>query len=163
MKMRHVLVVLLVLGLSTALWAQGEGGDSPLCTDSRSFWDKGCTTDSNCPPTDASCTVYNFTPACTGDYIIDAWTACTGTNCGHCRSCVAVYDATFMLARCVSDNCPDACTRTCGTVHLTAGHSYTVRVCLSPCPGFGDCATCSDTYGCMAWGCLRYGQAAPCW
>ncbi len=160
--MKYLLLVVVLLVASAAIWAQGDGG-SPSCCDSKSFSDRGCTTDSDCPPSDASCTLYGFTPACTGDYYLDAWTVCTGTNCGHCRSCVIVYDDTFILARCVSDGCPSSCTHTCGTVRLTAGHPYTVRVCLSPCPGSGNCTTCSDTYGCVAWGCLRFGQTLPCW
>ena len=161
MKARHVLAIM--LALSTALWAQGQ---QPDCAETKTFWDQGCSTDTNCPPSDRnSCTRYSFTPACTGNYDLDCWVVCTGINCFHCKSCVVIYDDVFELAHCTTDSCNISfdCNHTAGSVALTAGHPYTVYVCLMPCPNTGDCDHCTSANGCEAWGCLRLGRILPCW
>jgi hypothetical protein len=161
--MKVTLLAVALVTVSTVLWAQGE---QPDCSETRTFTDKGCSAETGCPPTGGGCTGYDFTPACSGNYILDVWTTCGGTFCQHCMSCVTVWDGFTQLAACTSDSCQYSdCNHQCGGVSLTSGHTYTVKVCLSRCPGSdADCTACgAEASRCEAWGCLRLGRTAPCW
>jgi hypothetical protein len=158
--LRKFFGLIMVLGLSSALWAQGE---QPDCGESRTFEDKGCSNDPNCPPDSwTSCTSYHFTAGCTGNYNVDCWTTCPDHDCNHCRVCFAISDPTF-LTICTTNNCQNNCTSTDPfTVYLISGQTYTVRVCLSICQDQADCSYCPGSE-CYAYGCLRIGQTAPCY
>ena len=154
-------IVVLMFSLAAILataWAD--------CSETQTFCDTGCTDDPNCPPS-SGCTVTNFTPACTGYYIVDAWTQCSDgeVNCDHCMACVQISQGLTLLT-CSTPTCKNHtgdCCRTCGTVYLTANTTYQVKVCLSYCPdGDPDCSTCG-TSDCVACACLRIGvTAGPC-
>ncbi len=156
-KAKYVLTLLAIVALIGTAWAQGDG-DSPNCNYAKSWSDRDCSNDVNCPPSGTTgCSHYDFTAGCTGTYALRAWTACTTANCEHCQSCVVIYDDTFELAHCVSNGA--TCSANC-TVNLIQGHPYRAVVCLSVNPNLGE--NCSESCGaawsdCLAWGCIRYG------
>jgi hypothetical protein len=159
--MKTGFLVFITLMLSAVTWGQGE---SPLCTDRVTGTDTGCTGPHNCVSQDG-CTSYNFTAACTGTYFIDAWvTDCTtNSSCKNCGSCVNIYKSGEWRANCHTSACPNGCEYKCdgqSGVNLLAGTQYTMTVCLIQCGG-GECSTCGQ--GCVAHGCVRYGQAATCY
>jgi hypothetical protein len=162
-QLAYVLFALLVVSQYDIAWAQGEGLD---CTEEVAFVDTGCTSYEGCPPSTAvSCTSADFTPSCSGDYTLDAWTVCNETSPGHCQCCVVVRDGANILRACKTDGCPTDYDKTCGTVRLSQGHTYQVTVCLTQCPmSDADCTTCGNPqYACKAWACLRIGETAPCY
>jgi hypothetical protein len=163
--MKVTLCLVLTLTLTCTLPAT-----TPPCHETATFSDTGCSESTDCPITSGTgCTTTSFTALCTCDYALDAWTTCEETNCAHCMSCVAVYEGGTLLATCQTTGCSgghQGCCRTCGSVALTAGHTYTVTVCLSHCPpGDATCTTCGDPqYNCKAWACLRCETtSAPCY
>ena len=163
--MKLMLVSIMVLLLSTALLAQGEGGgeDDP-CSDFISGTDTGCM-NQNCNSTNG-CTSYTFTAACSGIYNFDVWTTCTSGNCYSCRACAMVYkDGQLVGSNCHAANCmPDAgkqCTYHC-TITLAADIEYQLWVCLEHCPFDGNnCDDCDAS--CTAHACLNVGRITPCW
>jgi hypothetical protein len=162
--MKATLCLVLTLTLTCTLPAT-----TPPCHETATFEDTGCSTNMNCPPTGGTgCTSTSFTPQCNCSYVLDVWTTCVTTNCAHCMSCALVQDGTTLLLSCSSSDCVNGssgCCRNCGSVALTAGHTYTVTVCLSRCANDADCSTCGDPqYNCKAWACLRCETtSAPCY
>lgn len=157
--MKTIYLLLAIMTTCCGLgWAQS-------CSESQTFCDTGCNNDVACPPTTAGCTVTNFTPACTGNYYVDAWTDCEGNfNCDHCMACVQISQGLTLLT-CSTFGCKDGegdCCKTCGTVYLTANTTYQVKVCLSRCPTSDpNCDGCTEG-NCMACACLRYAIASAC-
>jgi hypothetical protein len=163
--MRTFFYLLMTLIVLNSVLAQGG---SPDCSESQTFCDTGCSNKIYCPPSSISdgCTTTNFTPSCSGNYYLDAWTSCEEGSCAHCMCCVAVYDGGTLLTACATSTCQDmnpSCCRQCGTVSLTSGHTYSVAVCLKRCPSDDDCFACSHNLNCQACACLRYAITAPCY
>jgi hypothetical protein len=158
--MKAILLLMAMAFCCGPLWAQTD------CAESQTFCDTGCSEDTNCPPANG-CTSTNFTPACTGNYYLDAWTQCSGgaVNCDHCMACVQVSQGGNVLKTCSTPTCKYGegdCCRECGTVSLTANTTYQVKVCLSYCPELeGDCDVCG-TSDCVACACLRYAITSAC-
>ena len=165
--MRAFLALLMMLVLSTALWAQGDG-ESPLCNQVVTGIDHACFNGNTNCSNDSGCNVQSFTAACTGDYLIDAWTFCGSSDCSKCAACVYVtkHSGTERLGNLTctalgTDACQaEVCHRTCGPITLYAGQSYDLHVCLTYCP---DNPNHCDGCACPASGCARHGQTAPCW
>ena len=158
--MKIVLAAVLMLSMSTVLWAQGEVPDAPCIGQTVTGTDTGCES-ANCP-NDNSCTTYTFTAACTGTYYFDAWTTCTHGGCYECRSCATVYKVSGdYIGNCHSLNCSlpaKQCYYTC-TVQLEQGTQYNLVVCLEHCPD-SDCDQCGAD--CTAHGCLRTRTSPSC-
>lgn len=157
--MKTLLLILMALITATRAHAFEDG-----CAETVTYCDTGCTNNVSCPP-NTGCTIYNFTPICTGNYYVDAWTSCpNGANCDHCMACVEVSQGLPLLT-CSTDGCKHAtgdCCKSCGTVYLTASTTYQVKVCLSYCPTLeADCTTCSEL-NCSACVCLRFAAFSPC-
>jgi hypothetical protein len=157
--MKAILLLMAMAFCCGSVWAQTD------CAESQTVYDKGCQTPTTCPPSTTGTTQLTFTAACSGNYALDAWTECTGTNCGHCMSCVAVYEGNTLLATCTSNGCWADCNNTCGTVALTSGHTYTIIAHLTYCPNSDvSCEACgADASNCAAWGCLRLGTTSTCY
>lgn len=158
--MKKFLLTALMLLIGTVTHAQTD------CAETETFCDETCTvtTTGNCPPA-SGCSIYNFQPACTGYYTIDAWTTCpNGANCDHCMTCVQVLQP-LPLITCYTSECKDhddICCKTCGSIYLTASVTYQVKVCLMNClPDDSNCEACTelDCSGCI---CLRYAAVSAC-
>jgi hypothetical protein len=157
---------LIVLGVSTALWAQGDG-NSPRCQDLHiGSTDSGCNNfTSDCPPDDDhGCQSLQFTAQCTGYYDIDTWLTSTGVLT-DCKICVYVRkaDSGSIVGQCVLDVCAEGrITKTCaGAAALVANEVYNIYVCLTYCDTHNTCNNyCAN---CTAHGCVRFCLTAPCW
>lgn len=148
MKKSPLLITILILLYAVAL---GQT-DDPGCYLNVKNSDITCNDQTSCSPNE-ECGTTTFTVTCPGKYYIKAWTACTGTHCAHCESCVIVQPSGGGLAfpcatntECSSLGCCKVCTYT-----LSAG-SYTLYVCKYPCNESDEEACCSDQYDCTAWG-----------
>ncbi len=158
---KSVLSLILVLTVSTVLWAQGESPNS--CSHAVSSKDLACSR-GDCISPD-SCTLKEFTAGCTATYNISARTVCSGgVSCANCQACVNVYDANDnFMANCHTTDCAlGQCSHTCsGTdgVDLVHGQTYKLYVCLIPCVEH-SCTDCASTT-CRAEGCV-YTDGTPC-
>ena len=155
--MRATFIMVIMLVMSAALWAQG---DSPDCYQLVNGTDTGCSVTS-CDGTQSGCSSYSFLATCTGTYYFDVWTTCTNGDCGDCRTCCYLYESDHPISNCHTSNCDNGdCNETC-TVTLQTNHRYTLYVCLYHCPDEEGCANCN--LSCTAHACLRFGQTATCY
>lgn len=141
------------------------------CSECICFSDNTCSNVGCTENLTANCTRTVFTPACTGDYLFNTETICTGESgvCEKCQSCASIYKVVggqeYWHGHCHTANCGGAnpaCNFSCGTISLIASDSYAVYVCKVPCPWWGsDCESCPNT--CSAYACLSIGiSAGPC-
>jgi hypothetical protein len=162
--MKALVCWLIVLGMSTALCAQGDQ-ESPNCTQPTiSGTDNSCNDfTANCGVNDHGCTGTDFEASCTGDFDMGAWL--TGCTSEHCKVCVVVRKRNLptIVGSCILDVCTDhtdkmSCAR---AARLETGEEYTLWVCLTYCSTVDDCGSCTS---CTAHGCIRSNtQTAPCW
>lgn len=129
---------ILMLLLSTALWAQGDGGMDCPCEQTVSLLDATCTWPHDCLSTDG-CTSTTFVASCTGNYKFNVSIFCEAGNCTDYRVCANVYENGNLVpgGNCHNTPCNSDCDYLCG-VCLHYGHTYTLYVCLIRCTG-GDC------------------------
>jgi hypothetical protein len=158
--MKYIYVGFMVLALSTALWAQGDG-DSPLCYQVVSTFDSTCNNFTNDCSIDHGCNgIFDFQASCT-DYDMDAWVTPTNTTIPHnCHVCVWVTlqsdPGGLRFGECDLDVCSEhSTTKTCtGAANLIIGTWYRLHVCLSHCLSVTTCA--DNCIGCKGHGCIRH-------
>ncbi len=166
--MKYVILIVVLLAASAAVWAQGDG-DSPLCSQVVvGPEDSTCNSfTSDCPNSDHGCQISTFTADCTGNYDIDAWLTATGAGQRlNCKVCVKVEENASpynVVGSCILDLCMmGGRTRTCAAAApLTAGTTYRISVCLTYCLQVNSCQ--DQCVSCTAHGCVRYATTAPCW
>lgn len=154
-------VLSLIMALAGEL-TYGQDGDAPEFA--VSLKDFGCTTN-NCDAT-TGCSSTTFIVPMTGYYTMNARTYCTGgVSCANCQSCVNIYQGSNFVANCHTAECDAGkCSYACAypdfQTYLSTGVTYTLYVCLIPCPGGGrDCDDCGQA--CRAEGCV-YLNNTPC-
>jgi hypothetical protein len=142
--MKTILVSILVLVLSTALWAQqGEGGNE--CE----VWER-VVNDNTCGS--GGCASVQFqAPNCPNFYLsCQILGNCLGV--GNCKVTVRVYEGSDTVGTCQNwDQDPPACGYTGvqqSSITLTPYHWYTLMVCFDACPN----QSCSGCSGCYARG-----------
>ena len=153
--MRTFLGLVMVLSLSTPLWAQ-EGPEQEDCS---------CLTDSSCAEISCTgtdnCDAMQFQVRTTGTYVLRSRVLCpAGSSCYQCQACVNIYQGSQYLYNCHNANCDNEheCEHTCN-VNLTRGVTYTLYVCKSYCTGY-SCDDCGSA--CVAEGCVSSTSQIPC-
>lgn len=150
-----ILAVFLFLGVSVM--------PSFACQDCQCFSDNTCSDVECASNLTANCTRSEFTPACTGTYIIRTETRCSGggSNCTLCYSCANIFKLTggteIFLANGHTNACGfGGCVATVyPTVNLIAGSTYVIYTCKLPCSQTGaTCESCSAN--CTAYACISY-------
>jgi hypothetical protein len=162
--MKRFMLRLLILFCSTVIsFAQG---DSPDCDFALVKTDLTCTDDGlDCNENFTGCTTQTFTVPCTQAYYFHAYVVYSGgADCTDCRACVSIYNGHTFVANSHTHECdltPGSCKGISATANLVINTTYTLYVCLSPCPyTSADCDDCSDN--CYAKTCLHsINQACP--
>ncbi len=152
--MKSVLSLILVLPVSTVLWAQGEGAETCDCEQDITLTDGSCAGFwDDCTAPDADYASRTFTASCTGHYTLKVSISCDGGSCSDYNVCALLYDSggTF-LGHCYDlANCSQ-CNGSCQTLCLFSGRSYTLYVGLQAC---GQ-TPCPSPVTCTAKGVLTY-------
>jgi hypothetical protein len=146
--MKASLILGMLLILSSAQWAQGDGIQDCLCAQTVTLIDATCHTMVDCATLDG-CEMTLFTASCTGLYTMSAQTNCTSGHCSDYGACVSVYENGVVLPNgtCHITSPCTGCSSLCiQSVCLIAGHQYKFYVCrtacdrLAPCPSPVTCA-----------------------
>lgn len=105
----------------------------------------------------ARCQSTTFQVPTTGQYILYASVKCAYTHCGHCQSCANILEGNVNRAHVIShcgDEAPCTGDNSGSPPTLTAGVTYTLCVCLFPCPSESNECTVCGTSGCEAIACV---------
>ncbi len=157
-----------VICLAFAALGLAQGGPD-ACSFSICLEDKTCTDATSCVNF-PGCERTSFTVPCTDDYSLKASTSCSTGSCGMCQGCVVVYQVGNYVGECHTSSCGSGiCVSYCppgsqGTIHLTQGTTYTLFVCMIPCPDQDPPSSCDNDYchsNCKAIG-MVYLNSSEC-
>jgi hypothetical protein len=153
--MKELLVSIVMLTISTVVWAQGASPERCDCeqtlftTDATcsNYWD-GCLSPS------ARCQSTQFVATCTGHYALSVSISCSSGSCSNYNVCAMLYDSQGnQLGHCfdIGDQCTP-CYAASNTACVFQGQTYTLYVCLEAC---GD-NLCPTPTTCTATGVVKY-------